>query len=143
MTLTRTLRLLAAGLVLAGGLIHYDLWSGGYRFIPSIGPLFLANLVASVLVALALLITGRPAILAAGVALTLGSLGALVASRTVGLLGFTESWTDQSFQVVAAEAAAVVALAMVAALKTRNRPVLIPVPSQAPMAWKRPAPGLG
>jgi len=122
-TLTRSSRLLAAGFVFAGGLIHYSLWSDGYRFIPSIGPLFLANLVVSVLVAVALLASGRPAVLAAGAALSLGSLGALVASRTVGLLGFTESWTEQSFQVVAAEAAAVVALAMVATIRSRDRRV--------------------
>ncbi|HVF14604.1 MAG TPA: hypothetical protein VM942_08390 [Acidimicrobiales bacterium] len=135
MTLTRSSRLLAAGFVLIGGLIHYSLWSGGYRFIPSIGPLFLANLVVSVLVAVALLASGRRAVVAAGAALTLGSLGALVASRTVGLLGFTESWTEQSFQVLAAEAAAVVALAMVAAVGSRDRRV--PAFATSPAAPRR------
>ena len=127
MTLSRSLRLVAAGLVLAGGLIHYDLWVGGYRSIPSIGPLFITNLVASVLVAVALLASGRPAVVAAGAAVSIGSLGALVASRTVGLLGFTESWTNQSMQIIAAEIGAVVALAMVATVRSRTRNVLVPV----------------
>lgn len=126
MTLSRSLRLLAAGLVLAGGLIHYDLWMDGYRSIPSIGPLFMTNLVASVLVAVALLVSGRPAVVAAGAALSIGSLGALVASRTVGFLGFTESWTDQSVQIIAAEIGAMVTLAMVATVRSRLRNVLVP-----------------
>lgn len=122
--LTRSLRLLAAAMVLAGGLIHYDLWTGGYRAIPSIGPLFVVNMVASALVAAALLATGRPAVLLAGAAVSLGSLAALVASRTVGLLGFSETWTDQSFQVLAAELAAVAALGMMATVRSRR--LLVP-----------------
>ena len=44
----RLTRALAALLLLAGGIIHFDLWKSGYRFIPKIGPLFLANFVGSV-----------------------------------------------------------------------------------------------
>ena len=33
----RLTRLLAAALLLAGGIVHLDLWNGGYRYIPRIG----------------------------------------------------------------------------------------------------------
>jgi len=108
--LSPILRLLAAGMVVVGGVIHYDLWSGGYRGIPSIGPLFIVNVVASAVIAAALALTGRGPVLLAGLLLSVGSLAALLASRTVGLLGFVEGWTDASLEVVAAEIGAVVAL---------------------------------
>jgi hypothetical protein len=38
----RLTRLLASALLLAGGIIHYELWNSGYRNVPKIGPLFLA-----------------------------------------------------------------------------------------------------
>ena len=111
MRLPSVLRLLAGGLIVVGGALHYDLWSGGYRGIPSVGPLFLVNVAASALVAAALVVSGRAPVLVAGALLSVASLAALVASRTVGLLGFVEGWTDASLEVLAAEVGAVVALA--------------------------------
>ncbi len=112
----------AGGLVALGGGIHLDLWRDGYRFIPSIGPLFLANAAASAVVAVALAATRRPVVLLAGAAFTLASLVALVVSRTVGLLGFSETWTDASVQVLAAELAALAAIAATAVAARRRQP---------------------
>jgi hypothetical protein len=76
--------------------IHLDLWLDGYRDIDWIGPLFLANVVLAGLAALAVL--GTPArwlpwvALLAGL-LEIGTLGGLVLSLTVGLFGFTESFS--------------------------------------------------
>ena len=121
MRLSLLLRLLGAALVAVGGAIHYDLWTGGYRGIPSIGPLFLLNAGASALVAAALVATGRRLVLLAAALLSVASLTALVASRTVGLLGFFETWTDMSVQVVAAEVGALAAVGACLLARAREK----------------------
>ena len=108
----RSPRIAAAVFVLAGGLVHLQLWLDGYRGIPYVGPSFLANALASALLALA--VSARPgrAVAAAGILLSAVTLAALVMSRTVGVLGFTEpTWTDQAVRATAAEVGAIVALA--------------------------------
>jgi hypothetical protein len=88
------LRGLGAALLAAMAWIHLDLWLDGYRAIPWIGPLFLADVVLAGLLALAVLLTPTRWLawvaLLAGL-LELGTLGALVLSLTVGLFGFVES----------------------------------------------------
>lgn len=103
-------RLLAAAFVVASGVMHLNLWLDGYRGIPHIGPLFLVNFTASVVLGAALLIRGgfRPILLA--LAFSVGSLVALVVSRTVGLLGFSETWTPQALQTLAFELGAILML---------------------------------
>lgn len=72
------------------GYIHAQLYIDGYRFIHDIGTLFLLQAGVS-FAAAALLLVGAPIGLrcaAAGIAL--GALGGFAASRTTGILGFTE-----------------------------------------------------
>ena len=116
-------RVLAALFVTLGGIVHLELWRGGYRGISSIGPLFLANVVASgVVAALLLLGGGRPTAIA-GMLLSIGSLIGLALTRTVGLFGFMESgWTPAAARAVSAELGAVVSLALVLALTARPLP---------------------
>ncbi len=110
----RLVRLPAATLLLVGGFVHLQLWQDGYRAIPNIGPLFLVNVVASALIAAAVVLRPSRWIAVLGVGLALASVSALVMSRTVGLLGFTErGWTDDAFRTVAAEVGAIVAIALV------------------------------
>ena len=123
----RTRLLPAAVLVAAGGAVHLQLWLGGYRGIPFIGPWFVANAAASAVIAGALLLTADRRVAAAGLALSLSSLAALVLSRTVGLFGFLErTWTDQAVAATGAEIGAVVALAL--GLSAASHPVARPVP---------------
>jgi len=108
------LPLVGAGLLAAGGWVHWCLYRHGYRFIPGIGPLFVLNAVASV--ALAVLVALRRELLVrlAGLALTAGSLAAFVASRTVGILSFRERGLQPAPQaplVLAVEVLALVVLA--------------------------------
>lgn len=124
----RIARLAAATFVLAGGYIHFDLWRDGYRAIEYIGPLFVANAVVSVLLVLALLLRPDVRVAVAGVAFSVGSLAALVLSRTIGLLGFTErGWSDMAVQATTAEIGAIVAIALVMVAR-RPTPALAPVP---------------
>ena len=123
----RTRLVPAAVLVAAGGVVHLQLWLGGYRGIPVIGSWFVANAVASAVIALALLVTGNRRVAAAGLALSVSSLAALVLSRTVGLFGFLErTWTDQAVAATGAEVGAVVALAL--GLVVASRPEARPAP---------------
>lgn len=87
-------RLPVAGLLAWMGWIHLHLWSGGYSHVPTIGPLFLANFVVAVTVALAVLAAPVRLLVpaAAGAVLTAaGTLMALILSVNVGLFGFRDS----------------------------------------------------
>ncbi len=91
---TLAVRVVGAALLLATGAIHLKLWLDGYRAIPWIGPLFLANAVLGLFVALVVLLAptrllGWAALL--GALLEIGTLGGLVLSLTIGLFGFFES----------------------------------------------------
>jgi hypothetical protein len=93
-TLTLSVRVVGAAMLVATGWIHLDLWLDGYRDLDWIGPLFLANVVLAGLAALTVLCTPLRWLpwvsLLAGL-LEIGTLGALVLSLTVGLFGFVES----------------------------------------------------
>jgi hypothetical protein len=93
-TLTLSVRVVGAAMLVATAWIHLDLWLDGYRALARIGPLFMVGVVLSGLAALAVLVTPArqlawPALL--GGLLEIGMLGALVLSLTVGLFGFVES----------------------------------------------------
>ena len=86
----RIARIAAATFLLVGGGVHLELWRSGYRGIPYIGPLFVANVAVSALLVIALLIRADVRVAVAGMLFSIGSIVALVLSRTTGLLGFTE-----------------------------------------------------
>jgi hypothetical protein len=93
-TLTLSVRVVGAAMLVATGWIHLDLWLDGYRALPWIGPLFLANVVLAALAAVAVLVAPTrwlPWVALLAGLLELGTLGALVLSLTVGLFGFVES----------------------------------------------------
>ena len=118
----RLTRSLAAGLLLAGGIIHYNLWQGGYRHIPTIGPLFLVNFLGSLALAGAVLSSRhRLTVTLAGIFFAAGSLVALVLSRTIGVFGFTETiWTPQAVKTLLSEAGAIATLGVALALQLRT-----------------------
>ena len=93
-TLTLSVRVVGAAMLVATVWIHLDLWLDGYRAVPWIGPLFLANVVLAGLAAIAVLATPTrwlPWVALPAGLLELGTLVALVLSLTVGLFGFVES----------------------------------------------------
>lgn len=85
------LRWLAADAILVSGYEHYDLWRGGYKLIPVIGPLFVLNFVAAIVIAGLLLWRGHALILALAAGFAATTLGAFILSVTVGLFNFTEA----------------------------------------------------
>ena len=87
-----TARLIAAAAVLVSAYVHLKLWSDGMRHVHVIGPSFMLNVIAGVVIAV-LLVAWRhwlaPLLAAAFGASTLG---ALTISATAGLFGYHESW---------------------------------------------------
>jgi hypothetical protein len=108
------LRAAIAATLAVSGYIHAQLYISGYRYIHAIGVMFLIQ--ASVSFALAVLLPiGRSMLLriaATGVAA--GALSGFAASRTIGVLGFTERGlqpSPQSLISILMEAATLLLLA--------------------------------
>jgi len=103
-----TMRLLAAVAALVSGVVHLKLWFDGYRDLDVIGPAFLVNAAAGVVIAV-LLVTWRhwvPLLLVVGFGAS--TLGAFVLTSTFGWFGVEESWS--SGYVLTAAAAEIVAI---------------------------------
>jgi MYXO-CTERM domain-containing protein len=121
------LRILGAALLVGVAVIHLYLWQQGYDSVEVIGPAFLLDTVLGFGGALLVLLTPLrwlPVAAALGALLCLGTLGALIASTTVGLFGFVESTQAQlwweSFAVEAAGFVVLVALAVAAGRRRRQ-----------------------
>ena len=122
-------RIAGAGLLAWMGWIHLHLWSEGYKHVGTIGPLFIANFVAAITVALVLLSVPRSDLVAVaaamGAGLAIGTLGGLALSINVGLFGFTDSWNAPfarlSLAVEIAAAVVLLATAAGAAFTLRGR----------------------
>jgi predicted lipoprotein with Yx(FWY)xxD motif len=79
-----------AALLIASGAIHLDLYVTGYNSIPTIGPLFLLQIISAFLLAVTIPLTGLRLAYAAGALFALGVLGGYLLTLKVGLFGFTE-----------------------------------------------------
>ena len=80
-----------AGLLVWSGVIHLQLWADGYRTISVIGPLFLIQGIASIVLAVALAAFRRLVLLAAGAVLAAATAAGLLLSAGIGLFGYVES----------------------------------------------------
>jgi len=80
-----------AALLVWSGVIHLQLWGDGYRDISVIGPLFLVQGVGSIVIAAALAVFRRLALIAAGAVTLAGTAAGLLLSVYVGLFGYQES----------------------------------------------------
>ncbi|MGH9096209.1 MAG: hypothetical protein ACRDWB_02185 [Acidimicrobiales bacterium] len=119
-TKTVLLRVVGAGLLGTIAGIHLHLWLQSYRHIPTIGPLFLFNVVVSILLALAILGIPRRLLwlgLGAGSAFAGATLGGLVISLTAGLFQFQEQINGPLVpQTIVVESVAIVILGIAAAI---------------------------
>ena len=77
-------------LLVASGAIHLDLYLTGYNSIPTIGWLFLLQVISAFALAIAIAVTGLRLAYAAGAAFAIGTLAGYLLSLKVGLFGFTE-----------------------------------------------------
>jgi predicted lipoprotein with Yx(FWY)xxD motif len=104
-----------AALLVASGAIHLDLYLTGYRTIPTIGPLFLLQVIAAFVLAAAILITRNWVAEAAGALFAVSVLGGYLLSLWVGLFGFTEVRTAAGIWAGLIDVAAFATLAIAAA----------------------------
>ena len=110
------LRLAGSGLLIATGAIHLDLDLTGYRSIPTIGWLFLFQVIAAFVLGAAVLATAARLAAAAGAAFSLATLGGYLLSLWIGLFGFKEVRTTAGIAAGVVEVAAFAALAGLAAM---------------------------
>jgi hypothetical protein len=109
------LRLAGAGLLAATGAIHLDLYLTGYRSIPTLGWLFLLQVITAFGLAAAVLATGSRLVAAAGAGFALATLGGYLLSVWIGLFGFKEIRTAAGIAAEVIEVAAFTALTALAA----------------------------
>jgi len=118
------LRMAGAGLLIATGAIHLDLYLTGYRTIPAIGWLFLLQVIAAFGLGLTVLAVGRPALAgrlaaAAGAGFALTTLGGYLLTVWAGLFGFKEVRTTAGIVAGVIEVAAFAVLAALALAPAR------------------------
>ncbi len=107
-------RLAGAAMLAAIGAIHLDLYLTGYKSIPTIGWLFLLQIITAFALALAVLATGSQLAAAAGAGFALATLGGYLLSLWFGLFGFREVRTTAGIVAGIIEIAAFATLASIA-----------------------------
>jgi predicted lipoprotein with Yx(FWY)xxD motif len=131
------LRVVGSGLLIATAAIHLDLYLTGYRTIPTIGWLFLLQVIAAfglglaVLVIPSRLVALSRLVAAAGAGFALATLGGYLLSVWTGLFGFKEVRTGAGIAAGLVEVAAFVVLAALA---------LAPAPANTPAGGGAAAP---
>jgi hypothetical protein len=96
---------LGAAAVAASAVIHLHLWMQGYKHIHLIGPLFLAQAVAGIGLALVMVAYPRLVSAVAGALYMASTIGGLLMSATVGIFGFHDGlrvpWATSSLVIEA------------------------------------------
>jgi len=113
-------RLLGAGLIVATGAVHLDLYLTGYRTVPTIGWLFLLQIISAFGLAALVVVTSSRLVSAAAAGFAASTLGGYVLSLWVGLFGFKEVRTTAG---VVAGLIEVSAFAVLGLLAVARRPV--------------------
>ena len=114
------LRVVGSGLLIATAAIHLDLYLTGYRTIPTIGWLFLLQVIAAFGLGLAVLVIPSRLVIAsrlaaaAGAGFALATLGGYLLSVWTGLFGFKEVRTTAGIVAGVVEVLAFVVLAALA-----------------------------
>jgi predicted lipoprotein with Yx(FWY)xxD motif len=116
------LRFAGAALLAVTAAIHLDLYLTGYRTIPTIGWLFLFQVIVAFLLAIAVAVTGNRLASATGAGFALATLGGYLLTLWVGLFGFREVRTTAGVVAGLVEVAAFAALAGLAVLPAPGRP---------------------
>jgi hypothetical protein len=118
------LALAGAALLVWSSVIHLMLWSDGYSGISVIGPLFLAQGIGGIVIAVALVIFRRMITLGAGAVTLAGTALGLLASVHLSLFGYKESLAvpyAMSSLVIEFTGAAILVIAALALLVAPRR----------------------
>jgi hypothetical protein len=117
----------AAALV-ASGLIHLHLWDIAYRHVKTLDVLFLVQVAAAILLAIALLVTRHLLVVLASLALMAGTIVGFILAETVGIFGFKlPITTSLAIEVLVIEIVGIILLAFTGALmwKSAGRKALL------------------
>ena len=126
------LRISGAVLLAVSAGIHLDLYLTGYRKIPTIGWLFLLQVIVGFMLTIAALVTRSRLAAAASAALALSTLGAYLLAVWIGLFGFKEIRTRAGLAAGLIEVAAFATLALAAVTANSGRHAgARPVPARA------------
>ena len=115
------LRISGALLLAVSAGIHLDLYLTGYRKIPTIGWLFLLQVIVGFMLTIAALVTRSRLAAAASAALALSTLGAYLLAVWIGLFGFREIRTRAGLAAGLIEVAAFATLALAAVTVNSGR----------------------
>ena len=132
------LRVAGSGLLIATAAIHLDLYLTGYRTIPTIGWLFLLQVIAAFGLGLAVLaipsrlVTPSRLAAGAGAGFALATLGGYLLSVWTGLFGFKEVRTGAGIAAGLVEVAAFVVLAALALAPAAQATFLARIPRRPP-----------
>jgi predicted lipoprotein with Yx(FWY)xxD motif len=126
------LRISGAVLLAVSAGIHLDLYLTGYRKIPTIGWLFLLQVIVGFMLTIAALVTRSRLAAAASAALALSTLAAYLLAVWIGLFGFKEIRTRAGLAAGLIEVAAFATLALAAVTADSARHAS--APSTAPAA---------
>src|ERR1019366_1419492 len=107
------LRVIGSGLLFATGAIHLDLYLTGYRTIPTIGWLFLLQVIAAFGLGAIVLVSDNRLASAAGAGFALSTLAGYLLSLRIGLFGFREVRTGAGIVAAVIEVVTFSALASV------------------------------
>jgi predicted lipoprotein with Yx(FWY)xxD motif len=108
------LRITGAGLLAATAAIHLDLYLTGFKNIPTIGWLFLLQVIAGFALAVLVLATGNRVVAALGAGFAVATLGGYLLSIWIGLFGFKEVRTTAGIVAGIIEVAAFAVLGLLA-----------------------------
>ena len=130
------LRISGALLLAVSAGIHLDLYLTGYRKIPTIGWLFLLQVIVGFMLTIAALVTRSRLAAAASAALALSTLAAYLLAVWIGLFGFKEIRTRAGLAAGLIEVAAFATLALAAVTASSGRHVVgrAVAPAVAPAA---------
>jgi predicted lipoprotein with Yx(FWY)xxD motif len=117
------LRVVGAGLLAATGAIHLDLYLTGFKNIPTIGWLFLLQVIAAFGLAVLVLVPGGRLFAALGAGFAASTLGGYLLAIWFGLFGFREVRTTAGIVAGVIEVAAFAVLAVVALAPAPGREV--------------------
>lgn len=142
------LRLTGAVLLAVSAGIHLDLYLTGYRSIPTIGWLFLLQVIAGFVLAAAVAVMRSRLVAAAAAAFALSTLGGYLLSVWIGLFGFKEVRTTAGAVAGVIEVATFAALALAAVIPGRaHEPAGLPganarLPARVQAAGREAVPGV-
>lgn len=114
------LRVVIAVCVVTSAVVHLILWNDGMRTVDVVGPAFLLNGVAGIVLGVLLLVWRSVWPLLGAIAFGAATLGAFVVATTVGLFGVQSRWEGTNEWISAITEALAIVLGIVAIVVERR-----------------------